>query len=201
MDNSNSHCWIESEPVLQVMYCTVNVLTHVSSPLCRRFSQNTIAQLWYFVKCIYFGLSAYQIRCGYPTRILGNFLTKSYNYLNLFLFQGWETAVYRVMLYVINCMFTWNDTIYKKTQKPTDSGRSTTLFLKENKSVSIHNGYTYLVSVFNVQGFVWSRSWRSCEPWWTGCGRTRRSACLAGSVWRTSTHTSSSSNAGGSLRR
>uniref|UniRef100_A0A3Q2E540 Piezo non-specific cation channel R-Ras-binding domain-containing protein n=1 Tax=Cyprinodon variegatus TaxID=28743 RepID=A0A3Q2E540_CYPVA len=52
-----------------------------------RFSENTVAQMWYFVKCIYFGLSAYQIRCGYPTRVLGNFLTKSYNYVNLFLFQ------------------------------------------------------------------------------------------------------------------
>lgn len=52
------------------------------------FSQNAVAQLWYFVKCIYFTLSAYQIRCGYPTRILGNFLTKKYNHLNLFLFQG-----------------------------------------------------------------------------------------------------------------
>lgn len=61
------------------------------SPLapCRRFSENLVAQMWYFVKCIYFGLSAYQIRCGYPTRVLGNFLTKSYNYVNLFLFQGW----------------------------------------------------------------------------------------------------------------
>uniref|UniRef100_A0A087YA15 Piezo type mechanosensitive ion channel component 1 (Er blood group) n=1 Tax=Poecilia formosa TaxID=48698 RepID=A0A087YA15_POEFO len=54
----------------------------------RMFNQNFVAQLWYFVKCIYFGLSAYQIRCGYPTRILGNFLTKKYNHLNLFLFQG-----------------------------------------------------------------------------------------------------------------
>lgn len=54
----------------------------------RRFNQNLVAQLWYFVKCVYFGLSAYQIRSGYPTRVLGNFLTKSHNYLNLFLFQG-----------------------------------------------------------------------------------------------------------------
>ena len=54
------------------------------------FNQNFVAQLWYFVKCIYFGLSAYQIRCGYPTRILGNFLTKKYNHINLFLFQGYE---------------------------------------------------------------------------------------------------------------
>jgi len=55
----------------------------------RRFNENKVVQMWYFVKCIYFGLSAYQIRCGYPTRVLGNFLTKSYNYANLFLFQGW----------------------------------------------------------------------------------------------------------------
>uniref|UniRef100_A0A3Q1G076 Piezo non-specific cation channel R-Ras-binding domain-containing protein n=1 Tax=Acanthochromis polyacanthus TaxID=80966 RepID=A0A3Q1G076_9TELE len=59
------------------------ILPHVTA----RFAENTVAQMWYFVKCIYFGLSAYQIRCGYPTRVLGNFLTKSYNYVNLFLFQ------------------------------------------------------------------------------------------------------------------
>lgn len=62
----------------------------ISFYLHRRFNNNPIAQLWYFVKCIYFGLSAYQIKCGYPNRILGNFLTKHYNYLNLFLFQGYE---------------------------------------------------------------------------------------------------------------
>lgn len=58
------------------------------------FNQNFVAQLWYFVKCIYFGLSAYQIRCGYPTRILGNFLTKKYNHLNLFLFQGYGYSLH-----------------------------------------------------------------------------------------------------------
>lgn len=64
----------------------------MTCPSCRLFRQNMVAQLWYFVKCIYFGLSAYQIRCGYPTRILGNFLTKKYNHLNLFLFQGYGTG-------------------------------------------------------------------------------------------------------------
>ncbi|VDN97996.1 unnamed protein product [Rodentolepis nana] len=39
--------------------------------------------------CIYFGLSAYQIRSGYPRHILGNFLTKNYNYLNLVLFKAY----------------------------------------------------------------------------------------------------------------
>ncbi|XP_059176370.1 piezo-type mechanosensitive ion channel component 2-like isoform X3 [Physella acuta] len=54
----------------------------------RSFFNNVAAQIWYFTKCIYFGLSAYQIRCGYPNRILGNFLTKKYTYTNLFLFKG-----------------------------------------------------------------------------------------------------------------
>lgn len=54
----------------------------------RRFVYNVAAQLWYFTKCIYFGFSSYQIRCGYPTRILGNFLTLKYNYINLFSFQA-----------------------------------------------------------------------------------------------------------------
>jgi hypothetical protein len=54
----------------------------------RSFTDNRPAQLWYFVKCIYFALSAYQIRSSYPTRILGNFLTKKYNYLNLFMYKG-----------------------------------------------------------------------------------------------------------------
>lgn len=64
------------------------LMCHSPLLLNRRFNRNPVAQLWYFVKCIYFGLSAYQIKCGYPNRILGNFLTKNYNYINLFLFQG-----------------------------------------------------------------------------------------------------------------
>uniref|UniRef100_A0A8B9HWY5 Piezo type mechanosensitive ion channel component 2 n=1 Tax=Astyanax mexicanus TaxID=7994 RepID=A0A8B9HWY5_ASTMX len=75
----------------------------------RRFSQNRIAQLWYFVKCIYFGLSAYQIRCGYPTRVLGNFLTKSYNYVNLFLFQGFRLIPFLTELRAV-MDWVWTDT-------------------------------------------------------------------------------------------
>lgn len=75
----------------------------------RRFSQNTVAQLWYFVKCIYFALSAYQIRCGYPTRILGNFLTKKYNHVNLFLFQGFRLVPFLVELRAV-MDWVWTDT-------------------------------------------------------------------------------------------
>uniref|UniRef100_A0A674P7R2 Piezo type mechanosensitive ion channel component 1 (Er blood group) n=1 Tax=Takifugu rubripes TaxID=31033 RepID=A0A674P7R2_TAKRU len=75
----------------------------------RMFNQNFVAQLWYFVKCIYFGLSALQIRCGYPTRILGNFLTKNYNHLNLFLFQGFRLVPFLVELRAV-MDWVWTDT-------------------------------------------------------------------------------------------
>ncbi|KAJ8400462.1 hypothetical protein AAFF_G00395860 [Aldrovandia affinis] len=75
----------------------------------RMFSQNSVAQIWYFVKCIYFTLSAYQIRCGYPTRILGNFLTKKYNHLNLFLFQGFRLVPFLVELRAV-MDWVWTDT-------------------------------------------------------------------------------------------
>uniref|UniRef100_A0A3Q2WP37 Piezo non-specific cation channel R-Ras-binding domain-containing protein n=1 Tax=Haplochromis burtoni TaxID=8153 RepID=A0A3Q2WP37_HAPBU len=72
-------------------------------------SLNPVAQLWYFVKCIYFGLSAYQIKCGYPNRILGNFLTKNYNYLNLFLFQGFRMVPFLTELRAV-MDWVWTDT-------------------------------------------------------------------------------------------
>ncbi|KAL2088481.1 hypothetical protein ACEWY4_015380 [Coilia grayii] len=75
----------------------------------RMFNQNFVAQLWYFVKCIYFTLSAYQIRCGYPTCILGNFLTKKYNHLNLFLFQGFRLVPFLVELRAV-MDWVWTDT-------------------------------------------------------------------------------------------
>uniref|UniRef100_A0A3P9MXC9 Uncharacterized protein n=1 Tax=Poecilia reticulata TaxID=8081 RepID=A0A3P9MXC9_POERE len=74
-----------------------------------KFNSNPIAQLWYFVKCIYFGLSAYQIKCGYPNRILGNFLTKNYNYLNLFLFQGFRMVPFLTELRAV-MDWVWTDT-------------------------------------------------------------------------------------------
>ncbi|XP_063241990.1 piezo-type mechanosensitive ion channel component-like isoform X9 [Bacillus rossius redtenbacheri] len=53
----------------------------------RQFNAALPPQMWYMVKCFYLLLSAYQIRCGYPTRILGNVLCKRYNILNLVMFK------------------------------------------------------------------------------------------------------------------
>ncbi|XP_066558966.1 piezo-type mechanosensitive ion channel component 2 [Amia ocellicauda] len=75
----------------------------------RRFNKNQVAQLWYFVKCVYFGLSAYQIKCGYPNRVLGNFLTKNYNFLNLFLFQGFRLVPFLTELRAV-MDWVWTDT-------------------------------------------------------------------------------------------
>ncbi|KAM9296584.1 piezo-type mechanosensitive ion channel component 2-like [Gastrophryne carolinensis] len=75
----------------------------------RRFNTNHVAQLWYFVKCLYFGLSAYQIKCGYPNRVLGNFLTKSYNCINLFLFQGFRMVPFLTEMRAV-MDWVWTDT-------------------------------------------------------------------------------------------
>lgn len=51
--------------------------------------------LFYFIKCIYFLFSAYQIRCGYPNRISGNFATSGFTTINCRIFE----------LYVENSIF------------------------------------------------------------------------------------------------
>ncbi|XP_025024760.1 piezo-type mechanosensitive ion channel component 2-like [Python bivittatus] len=75
----------------------------------RRFNRNAVAQVWYLVKCVYLGLSAYQIKCGYPKRITGNFLTKSYNYINLYLFQGFRVVPFLTELKAA-MDWVWTDT-------------------------------------------------------------------------------------------
>ncbi|KAM6163885.1 piezo-type mechanosensitive ion channel component 2-like [Rhynchocyon petersi] len=75
----------------------------------RRFNLNYVAQLWYLVKCIYFGLSAYQIKCGYPNRILGNFLTKNFSLLNFILFKGFRFVPFLLELRAV-VDWIWTDT-------------------------------------------------------------------------------------------
>ncbi|XP_075554708.1 piezo type mechanosensitive ion channel component isoform X2 [Dermacentor variabilis] len=66
--------------------------------------KNLPPKLWYFIKCIYLILSAYQIRSGYPTRILGNFFCKKYNYINYFLFKGYMLIPF---LYELRSLMDW----------------------------------------------------------------------------------------------
>ena len=43
------------------------------------FYNNRPAQIFYFFRWVYWLLSAYQIKCSYPVRVLGNFFSKRYN--------------------------------------------------------------------------------------------------------------------------
>lgn len=53
----------------------------------RSFNAKLPPVLYYGFKYLYFLLSAYQIRCGYPKRILGNCLTKGFTMFNLAAFK------------------------------------------------------------------------------------------------------------------
>ncbi|XP_050729555.1 piezo-type mechanosensitive ion channel component-like isoform X3 [Eriocheir sinensis] len=70
----------------------------------REFNAKRPPQIWYMVKCLNLLLSAYQIRCGYPTRILGNFLCKQYNYLNYFSFRLFMTVPF---LFELRTLMDW----------------------------------------------------------------------------------------------
>ncbi|CAN7985926.1 unnamed protein product [Ixodes hexagonus] len=65
---------------------------------------NLPPKLWYFIKSIYLMLSAYQIRSGYPTRILGNFLCKRYTLVNYVLFKGYLLVPF---LYELRALMDW----------------------------------------------------------------------------------------------
>ncbi|XP_072487057.1 piezo-type mechanosensitive ion channel component 2-like [Notamacropus eugenii] len=104
--NMYGKCVFQVVLVIGVHFWLFFILPEVTK---RRFSANYVAQIWYLVKCLYFGLSAYQIKCGYPNRILGNFLTKNFNFLNLFLFQGFRIVPFLLELRAV-MDWIWTDT-------------------------------------------------------------------------------------------
>ncbi|XP_053604167.1 piezo-type mechanosensitive ion channel component isoform X3 [Plodia interpunctella] len=65
--------------------------------------------IWYMLKCVYLLLSAYQIRCGYPRRIIGNFLCKSYRFLNMIFFRGFMAVPFVFELRTL-MDWIWTDT-------------------------------------------------------------------------------------------
>ncbi|CAH1098787.1 unnamed protein product [Psylliodes chrysocephalus] len=80
-------------------------------PIITRRSCNSLIppQIYYISKCSYLLLSAFQIRCGYPTRILGNFLCKAYGYVNMFLFKGFMLVPF--LFELRTCMdWMWTET-------------------------------------------------------------------------------------------
>ncbi|XP_016841730.1 piezo-type mechanosensitive ion channel component isoform X3 [Nasonia vitripennis] len=70
----------------------------------RQFNTKVIPQIWYMVKCFYLLLAAYQLRLGYPTRILGNFLCKKYTIVNYTLFKGFMVVPF---LFEMRAVMDW----------------------------------------------------------------------------------------------
>ncbi|KAK5645923.1 hypothetical protein RI129_004387 [Pyrocoelia pectoralis] len=67
------------------------------------------AQIFYMVKCFYLLLSAYQIRSGYPSRVSGNFICRSYSYFNLSLYKVFFAIPFLFELRMI-MDWMWTDT-------------------------------------------------------------------------------------------
>lgn len=70
----------------------------------RSFNAKVAPVIFYLVKCVYFLLSAYQIRCGYPRRILGNFLTHSFSIFNLGAFKVYMMTPF---LFELRALMDW----------------------------------------------------------------------------------------------
>ncbi|XP_012229785.1 piezo-type mechanosensitive ion channel component isoform X2 [Linepithema humile] len=75
----------------------------------RQFNEKLAPQIWYMVKCFYLLLAAYQLRQGYPTRILGNFLCKKYSIVNYVLFKGFMLVPFLFELRAV-MDWIWTDT-------------------------------------------------------------------------------------------
>ncbi|XP_033241797.1 piezo-type mechanosensitive ion channel component isoform X2 [Drosophila pseudoobscura] len=65
----------------------------------------TAPVIFYLVKCLHMLLSAYQIRCGYPKRILGNVFTKGYSLVNYVAFKIYMEIPF---LYILRTMLDWS---------------------------------------------------------------------------------------------
>lgn len=70
----------------------------------RTFNASNPPVMYYMIKCFYLLFSAYQIRCGYPGRILGNFLTKGFSLLN---FAGFKVYINIPFLLELRTLMDW----------------------------------------------------------------------------------------------
>lgn len=75
----------------------------------REFNDTVAPQIFYMMKCFYLLLAAYQLRLGYPTRILGNVLCKNYNIINYCLFKAFMFVPFLFELRAV-MDWIWTDT-------------------------------------------------------------------------------------------
>ncbi|KAL5279172.1 hypothetical protein ACFFRR_003664 [Megaselia abdita] len=80
------------------MFFVIPVITE------RKFNSLAPPIFFYITKCFYFLWSAYQIKCGFPKRILGNVLTKSFSLVNMILFKVYMNLPF---LYELRTILDW----------------------------------------------------------------------------------------------
>lgn len=53
----------------------------------KTLNETTLPLLFYFINCVYLLIAAYQIRSGYPPRVLGNFIMKHFTAFRMIAFK------------------------------------------------------------------------------------------------------------------
>lgn len=70
----------------------------------RAFNSLAPPIIFYVIKCFYMLLSSYQIKSGYPKRILGNFFTKGFSMVNMIAFKVYMQIPF---LYELRTILDW----------------------------------------------------------------------------------------------
>lgn len=70
----------------------------------RTFNSLAPPIIFYVIKCFYMLLSSYQIKSGYPKRILGNFFTKGFSMVNMIAFKVYMQIPF---LYELRTILDW----------------------------------------------------------------------------------------------
>nr|AAP91714.1 hypothetical protein cihA1P10 [Ciona intestinalis] len=105
------HCYYFGLVYHILLMVGVHVFLFWFVPYCdnRPFNQNCFAQIWYFFKAVYFLLSAYQIRCGYPGVLTTMYVFPQYGKLDRVL-----TKCYRIIPFLAEVK-TLMDYVFTKT--------------------------------------------------------------------------------------
>ncbi|KAI1714387.1 piezo non-specific cation channel, r-Ras-binding domain-containing protein [Ditylenchus destructor] len=90
--------------ILLVLFVHVWMFLLLPAATGRLFMKNFFCQLWYFIKVIYFIISAKQIRSGYPKRQLGNVITNSYSAIYMVLYRSYMAIPF---LFELSLLMDW----------------------------------------------------------------------------------------------
>ncbi|CAJ0959030.1 unnamed protein product, partial [Mesorhabditis belari] len=95
--------------LISIIFLHIWIFLVLPSITKREASSNRMALLLYFVKCMYFLVSAWQIRNGYPALCVGNLLTHAYGLTNMVFFKIFMAVPFLFELRTA-IDWTWTDT-------------------------------------------------------------------------------------------